>query len=299
MQFEGRTYLSLQQTCDYCKLSVEQVFSRFNAEVLVWYRGDVLLHEDAEQYHTVEGMFWIDSHEQNDDSFAFIGDLLMGRLDVDQLEVVRLLPHYMKKDGEMSSGRRRYNAPCSAVWVSNQSLPESLFLKPSTTIYFWQNTLDEWLEQQGFQSPTDQSSYPVDVLFPKHSKPVDQPSPSVESSTINIQAQATPVSKVLTPIMMELPKTGSVSISQLTNRPAQPARFSKDGKTLIKKAQPARIGILNLSESYLYAMIKRGDFPEADKKGRRSLWTAEQVREWMRQRPVNAAKPKPDSDQAT
>lgn len=299
MQFEGRTYLSLQQACDYCKLSVEQVFSRFTAEVLVWYRGDVLLHEDAEQYHTVEGMFWIDSHEQNDDSFALIGDLLMGRLDVDQLEVVRLLPHYMKKDAEMFAGTRRYDVAYSAVWVSNQSLPESLLLKPSTTVYFWQDMLDEWLEQQGFQSPTDQSSYPVDVLFPKPSKPADQPNPSVESSTINIQAQATPVPEVLKPKIMELPATGLVSINQLTNRPAQAPRYSKDGKTLIKKAQPARIGILNLSESYLYAMIKRGDFPEADKKGRRSLWTAEQVREWMRQCPIKAAKPKPDSDQAT
>ena len=299
MQFEGRTYLSLQQACDYCKLSIEQVFSRFTAEVLVWYRGDVLLHEDAEQYHTVEGMFWIDSHEQNDDSFAFIGDLLMGRLDVDQLEVVRLLPHYMKKDAEMSSGTRRYDVACSAVWVSNQSLPESLILKPSTTIYFWQDTLDEWLERQGFQSPTDQSSYPVDVLFPKHSKPVDQPSPSVEPSTISIQAQATPVSKVLTPMMMELPKTGSVSISQLTNRPAQPARYSKDGKTIIKDAQPARLGILKVSRSNLHKMVSKGLFPKPQKTGQLSHWDVDEVREWMRQRPVKAAKPKPDSDQAT
>ncbi|MEC7120071.1 MAG: AlpA family phage regulatory protein [Pseudomonadota bacterium] len=299
MQFEGRTYLSLQQACDYCKLSVEQVFSRFTAEVLVWYRGDVLLHEDAEQYHTVEGMFWIDSHEQNDDSFALIGDLLMGRLEVDQLEVVRLLPHYMKKNAEMFAGTRRYDVAYSAVWVSNQSLPESLLLKPSTTVYFWQGMLDEWLERQGFQSPTDQSSYPVDVLFPKHSKPVDQPNPSSESSTINIQAQATPVSKVLKPKIMELPATGLVSIHDLTNSPAQPARFSKDGKTLIKKAQPERRGVLKFSESNLHKMVREGLFPKPRKIGQLSHWDVDEVREWMRQRPIKNAKPKPASDQAT
>jgi len=43
---------------------------------------------------------------------------------------------------------------------------------------------------------------------------------------------------------------------------------------------------LQICRAYLYILIREGKFPQPRKLGRRSIWPAEEVREWLFNRPV-------------
>lgn len=81
-----------------------------------------------------------------------------------------------------------------------------------------------------------------------------------------------------------------LSVNVLTSSAALPKRTYTTktgvnaGKVIIKKAQPARNGLLPITSKTLWIWVRGGKFPKPIKLGvRRAVWLASDVEKWLKE----------------
>ena len=268
MEFNGRHYLSLDDVCQLLTMSRDQVLAGLCAELLVRYRGLALpidWHEDSTAL-AVDGLFWIADAEV----FSELPFLLGNEPDVERLAVERLRPHYALIQGRLFAGDQRHSPAGDDVLPVTSVMPDLLVLMPSSLMYLWQPTVEQWQRDLGLNRVVEPLALPADVIHAKSKR--STPSGRISRSTQH---------KI---VIHELPETGWVRMQQLCSSKGRPEHQLLDPQTgkykTIAAIAPSK-GITGLAESTLYKMIKEGDFPEPQKQGKASVWRVEVIRQWL------------------
>lgn len=170
MDFNGRTYLTLQQVCEMWGHNSDYVLNNLAYQALIYYRGDALpsnwetRNSDCSSKY-IEGLFWIKS----DEVYPFLKDLINGNLFSDELPIDELIPHYFLTGSRLYVGTHR-NDPAGVddfLPVDDYLEPKPIVITQSTPIYFWIETVSDYSERKGINQPVDKNSVPTDVVIAK------------------------------------------------------------------------------------------------------------------------------------